>query len=58
VKLPAVRALTAGWLGELDTMRTPPAIKPPAPQAPSRNWSSSRFSAAVEAAYLLEVASR
>jgi hypothetical protein len=34
------------------------AIKPPAPQQPSRVWSSARVSAVVEAAYLLEVANR
>jgi hypothetical protein len=39
-------------------MTSSPAIKPAAPRALPKDWSSGRHSAVVEAAYLLEVASR
>jgi hypothetical protein len=39
-------------------MLTPSQAKTPTLQALLRSWSSARFTAAVEAAYLLEVASR
>jgi hypothetical protein len=38
-------------------MTTSPTIKPTTPRAPLKDWSA-RLSAVVEAAYLLEMASR